>query len=445
MNKLVTLALGTAAAFSAHGQAARLVFNNASATMGNHPWVVFSPTSPGAYLVIDNPATTGITQLVTTSGVPVIKSEHEQNKTRWAVGSGTGTYTVPFSTTSAVAMPLTVQVTTAGSANGSIIFSTYNSLVNGTPVGSGYNNYLYLPSDVTHMYDMPSGLLNNSNNAVDRFWIIDAGEGSYAYTTKPAVNITFGFDPVETNGNGGNDPAIQAANGNLVAQRFNSSLGLWYDILPLGAQSGNTVGSVNPAPADFLRSWTLSNKNLPLPITLAAWEGRCDGGAVKLAWTTASEQDNLFFTIEKSRNATDWAAIGTVPGAVNSSQMIQYSFVDEDAHGLAYYRLRQTDINGSSTVSNTLAVGCGTGNGTAIVNAWDDGGYLNLVVSSTIDGAYDLVLMDAQGKVMASRGAQTINTGTTTLRVDKRDIATGIYVVQLYNSTNMMSRRVHLE
>ncbi|HRQ83828.1 MAG TPA: hypothetical protein PLV70_01805, partial [Flavobacteriales bacterium] len=111
MNKLVTLALGTAAAFSAHGQAARLVFNNASATMGNHPWVVFSPTSPGAYLVIDNPATTGITQLVTTSGVPVIKSEHEQNKTRWAVGSGTGTYTVPFSTTSAVAMPLTVQVT----------------------------------------------------------------------------------------------------------------------------------------------------------------------------------------------------------------------------------------------------------------------------------------------------------------------------------------------
>ncbi|HRQ84564.1 MAG TPA: T9SS type A sorting domain-containing protein, partial [Flavobacteriales bacterium] len=343
------------------------------------------------------------------------------------------------------AMPLSVQVTTAGSADGSLVFSTYNSLAVGTPVNAGYDNNGYRPSDVTHMHDEPTGTANNSSNAIDRFWIIDAGEGSYAYTTKPAVNITFGFDPVETNGNGGNDPAIQAANGNLVAQRFNSSLGLWYDILPLGAQSGNTVGSVNPAPADFLRSWTLSNKNLPLPITLAAWEGRCDGGAVKLAWTTASEQDNLFFTIEKSRNATDWAAIGTVPGAVNSSQMIQYSFVDEDAHGLAYYRLRQTDINGSSTVSNTLAVGCGTGNGTAIVNAWDDGGYLNLVVSSTIDGAYDLVLMDAQGKVMASRGAQTINTGTTTLRVDKRDIATGIYVVQLYNSTNMMSRRVHLE
>src|SRR5690606_2251428 len=171
----------------------------------------------------------------------------------------------------------------------------------------------------------------------------------------------------------------------------------------------------------------------------------CEGRTVSLKWTTASEQDNAYFTIEKSRDASIWSAIGTVPGARNSSSMISYSFTDDDASVLAYYRLRQTDLNGTTEVSNTIAVGCGVEHGTAIVNAWDDGTYLNLVVSSTLDGVYDLTLTDAQGKVMTTQAAQVINTGSTTLQVDKRGIATGIYMVQLLNNTNMMSRRVHLD
>ncbi len=444
MGRTLPLFLSLLCSSLAFGQAARLVFNNAAATMGSHPWVVFSPTSPGAYVVIDNPATTGIQQLVTTANVPVIKSEHETNKLRWATGATVGTFDVPFSTTSGVAMPLSVNKTTAGAGAGSIIFSTYNSLAIGTPVASGWNNDLYRPSDVTHMHDEPTGGANNSDNAIDRFWIIDAGEAGYAYTTKPAVTLAIGFDPAESAINGGNSPALAAANGNLVAQRFNSPLQKWYDIAVLGAQTGNAVGAVSPAPADFFRSWTLSNKLLPLPIQLAAWGGECQGRTVMLKWATASEQDNQWFTIERSRDAQDWAAVGTVPGAGNSSTMLEYSFVDADALPLAYYRLRQTDLNGTSTVSATIAVGCGTGGGTTIVNAWDEGDHLSLAVSSTQDGVYDLTLMDAQGKVMAVQAAQAIGTGITTLHVPKRGIATGIYLVQLQNSTNRMSRRVHL-
>ena len=454
MQRLLLLLLGASCGLLSQAQyPARLVFNNAAATMANHPWVVFNPdnntgTNPGTYLVIDNSNANAITQLGVTTA-PVIKSETEFNKIRWATGAATGAYVIPFSTTSGVAMPLTLNKTTAGSGAGSIIFSTYNSLgkAPGSPVASGWNNYLYRPSDVTHMNDQLTGLVNNSKNAVDRFWIIDAGEGSYAYGTKPAVTITFAFDPVETQANGGNDAGLVNTANNLVAQRFNPApVNFWYDVLPMGSQSSTTeVSGVNPAPASFFRSWTLSNKMQPLPITLVAWDGQCEDKVVKLTWTTASEQDNHHFTIEKSRDANDWADIGTVPGAGNSSSMISYSFTDDGAQGLAYYRLRQTDINGTTTVSNTIAAGCGADNGIAIVNAWDDGDYLNLVVSSTLDAVYDLTLMDAQGKVMTTRSSQVINTGSTTLRVDKRGISTGIYMVQLLNSTNVMSRRVHLD
>jgi hypothetical protein len=451
--------LAAGSALLSQGQAARIVFNGTGTAVNQHPYIVFNPdpnaaTNPGAYLVINNSNANAITfSGALTANTPIIKSEAEQNKIRWATATATGSYVIPYSTggwVTDVAMPLTVQITGAGSGgtSPSLIFSSYNSLgkTTGAPVVNGWNNDNYRPTDVTHMNDMPTGLVNNSGNAIDRFWIIDAGEGTFAYGTRPSVNITFGFNPQETHVNGGNSPALDASTGNLVAQRFNAGLNKWYDILPMGAQAGNTVAGVTPAPADFMRSWTLSNSILPLPIQLLAWEGSCTGNDILLKWTTASEQDNAYFTIEKSRDAQVWSAIGTVPGSGNSSQMISYSFSDDEGSAdVAYYRLRQTDINGSSTVGNVIAVGCSRDNGIDIVNAWDDGDYLNLAVSSTMDGVYDLTLMDAQGKIITTRASQVINTGITTLRVDKRGISTGIYMVQLLNSTNMMSRRVHLD
>jgi hypothetical protein len=357
---------------------------------------------------------------------------------------------VPFAsgtTAAGVAMPLTVQITGAGSggSNASLVLSTYNSLgkTTGGPVASGWNNNNYRPTDVTHMNSSIDNTAN-SQNAIDRFWIIDAGEGSYAYTTKPAVSITFAYDPVEANVNGGNTPGLA---GNLLAQRFNNTINFWYDIGQMGTTGvGMVSNAVPPSPADFYRSWTLASILNPLPIQLIAWEGKCDGKVVNLTWATATEQDNAYFTIEKSRDSETWSAIGTVPGAGNSSNTITYSFTDDDGvQGSAYYRLRQTDINGNNTVSNVIVAGCGADNGISIVNAWDDGDYLNVVVSSTMDDTYDLTLMDAQGKLMTTRASQAIHTGFTTLRVDKRDIATGIYLVRLDNGTNTMSRRVHLD
>lgn len=447
---LAALLIGTLV----HGQAARIVFNSAATTLGQHPFVVFNPdpsyaANPGTYLVIGNPNANAITLTGVTSDVPIIKSEAEQNKIRWATSTSTGTYVVPYAsgtTTAGVAMPLTVQITGAGAGgtDPSLVLSTYNSIgkTTGSPVVTGWNNNNYRPTDVTHMNSSVNNAAN-SMNAIDRFWIIDAGEGSYAYGTKPAVSLTFAYDPAEAAVNGGNTPGLA---GLLLAQRFNSSVNFWYDVAQMGTTGVNVVSNaVPPTPGNFYRSWTLANVNNPLPIRLVAWDGQCQGGAVALRWTTASEQDNAYFTIEKSLDAQAWAAIGTVTGAGNSSHAISYSYLDHSAHGQAYYQLRQTDINGVSTVSNAIAAGCGAENGTAIVNAWDDGDYLNLVVSSTMDGVYDLTLLDAQGKIMTARSSQTIGTGTTTLRMDKRGIATGIYVARLSNSANTMSRRVHLD
>jgi hypothetical protein len=188
----------------------------------------------------------------------------------------------------------------------------------------------------------------------------------------------------------------------------------------------------------------LASSVQPLPIELLDWSGACESGAVRLSWTTASEQDNAYFSIEKSADAAQWWELGRVDGAGNSQAQVHYTYLDPEASELAYYRLRQTDFNGSSKVSDAIAAGCGMTTGTHIVNAWDDGAYLNVVVSATTDGRFDLSLLDAQGKILAGRPAQPVSAGITSLQLAKQGIATGIYVVRMANNATTMVRRVYL-
>lgn len=87
-----------------------------------------------------------------------------------------------------------------------------------------------------------------------------------------------------------------------------------------------------------------------LPIELLFFDAKCITDGVQLTWYTVAETNNNFFTIDKSYDMISWEKIGTVYGSGNSNHVIHYSFVDNTTLGeLAYYRLKQTDYDGTST------------------------------------------------------------------------------------------------
>ncbi|UPT65626.1 MAG: T9SS type A sorting domain-containing protein [Sphingobacteriales bacterium JAD_PAG50586_3] len=95
----------------------------------------------------------------------------------------------------------------------------------------------------------------------------------------------------------------------------------------------------------------------PLPITLLSFTAVPDGNRVKLDWVTASEENNDFFTIEKSKNGVDFVEVLQKAGAGNSNTNIAYNDFDNDPYaGTSYYRLKQTDYNGQFKYSNMVAV-----------------------------------------------------------------------------------------
>ncbi|MBK8706464.1 MAG: hypothetical protein IPN33_24790 [Saprospiraceae bacterium] len=76
-----------------------------------------------------------------------------------------------------------------------------------------------------------------------------------------------------------------------------------------------------------------------------------------MEWATATETDNAYFTIERSKDGRQFEAIAQVPGAGNSTIPLDYALTDENPlKGHSYYRLRQTDYNGDVSFSNLESV-----------------------------------------------------------------------------------------
>ena len=95
-----------------------------------------------------------------------------------------------------------------------------------------------------------------------------------------------------------------------------------------------------------------------LPITLGSFTARLnESGFVDINWTTFSEVNNDFFTIEKSQDGYSFQEHKQVKGAGNSKVPINYSETDKiPFKGISYYRLKQTDFDGKYAYSPIIAI-----------------------------------------------------------------------------------------
>lgn len=95
----------------------------------------------------------------------------------------------------------------------------------------------------------------------------------------------------------------------------------------------------------------------PLPIELLDFSTTLENGHVLLHWVTASERNNMKFSVEKSRDFFNWQQITEVNGAGNSTEELNYYANDyHPFNGVNYYRIKQIDFDGKYTYSHIEAV-----------------------------------------------------------------------------------------
>jgi len=80
------------------------------------------------------------------------------------------------------------------------------------------------------------------------------------------------------------------------------------------------------------------------------------GSKLNFTWITKKEKDNDYFTIEQSYDGLTFMVVTTVNGGGNNENGNYYSVSINSMVNQAYYRLKQTDINGNYSYSNTVQV-----------------------------------------------------------------------------------------
>lgn len=167
-----------------------------------------------------------------------------------------------------------------------------------------------------------------------------------------------------------------------------------------------------------------------LPVELINFEAKRENNNVVLNWTTASERNHAFFTIEHSTDGENFATIETIKGnGINSDDVKYYTFTDRNAQfGQNYYRLHQEDNNGTVNKSEVVAVKVKTDTKLNIspnpVLDW-----ATIRVANLSDDAQVLKMLNLQnGQVV--RTIQ-LDAAQSNYKIDTQDLPAGLYAAQI--------------
>lgn len=138
----------------------------------------------------------------------------------------------------------------------------------------------------------------------------------------------------------------------------------WVSALPVIAGEtyimliDNYTANSTPFTLDWTMSGGASLNCTPLPIGLISFNGTSKGDYNEINWSTSSEVNNDYFIIKKSVDGINWNKMTEVKGAGNSSNIINYKYLDyyfkNDEYN--YYRLSQIDFSGEEKIFNIIVI-----------------------------------------------------------------------------------------
>ena len=170
----------------------------------------------------------------------------------------------------------------------------------------------------------------------------------------------------------------------------------------------------------------------PMPVTLVSFNARVENAIVKLEWRTTSETDNAGFYIERSADAFNWSDIGFLDGNATTSVVKDYTFRDEKPlAGRSYYRLRQTDFDGTTERSRVAAVRFADPEHAITVWA-DEARQLHIRTSDAVER---VTVYDLSGRMLST---------TTASKLDLSHVGGGILLVRVKTAGQIVVRKLFL-
>lgn len=210
---------------------------------------------------------------------------------------------------------------------------------------------------------------------------------------------------------------------------------------PLGTWQLQIVDNV-AGNGGSLQSWSIEvclTQEL-LPVELLSFTARKQQNEVLLNWQTALERNNKGFHIERSlNNNLDFRTIGFTPAVTEIKAKNNYAFTDRDVvpGNIYYYRLRQEDIDGTSTYSDVQSVIFEGRAGILQITPNPARTLLNLSIGAdNQEDMFEIRILDQTGKLVMSRRQSVAD------QIAVADLPNGVYTVQVLSDQKIWAGRV---
>lgn len=178
------------------------------------------------------------------------------------------------------------------------------------------------------------------------------------------------------------------------------------------------------------------SQNAPLPVTLSSFTATRRNNTGLLQWQTSQELNSKQFTIEKSTDGTLFIPIGTVPAAGNSTNLVNYQFIDPVlSNGNNHYQLLITDMDGHAERSMIRTIQS-TGTGLNI-QVFPNPVVNNILYIRSTEDIRRIELADISGRLLIQR-----STNGTQHRLNLQQFAKGTYLLSLYTAGSKKIQRI---
>jgi glucose/arabinose dehydrogenase len=234
------------------------------------------------------------------------------------------------------------------------------------------------------------------------------------------------------------------------AGQFDGTFTVEWRRFPNDGTDGNPAGpghlnNYNTFRVGFISPWVpCFDGSTTFPVELLDFSAMLDRDAVQIRWTTATEQDNDYFMVQRSIDGDSFEDLIRQPSLGNSSELQSYRATDErPVPGRSYYRLKQVDLDGSMTFSSKVEVSVAAESFLIFPNPGNAKQGFNVQVFGHSGSNYQVQLLNTMGQVVFTDQAVGSSDGSV-IAVPADRLSPGHYLMRIYNPTEQWTEKVIL-
>ena len=195
---------------------------------------------------------------------------------------------------------------------------------------------------------------------------------------------------------------------------------------------------------DIHANRAIATQSSPLPIHLVSFDAKPVDSRTKINWVTASEENNDYFTVERTIDFNTNINIAQVPSRNGNSNDLQYyeAYDEHPVKGINYYRLLQTDFGGDAQpASDYVAVKFGSKSTFDILFVTNDA-EVQVYFDYDNELPVDYTVTDMLGKTIAAGAHFATATGVNILKLNANTWTRGMYLITLNNKDKTVTRKM---